>query len=177
MKFCVPTINHRNFEAFISGYEIDAATGCWIWLRNRSEKGYGRLRLAGRGKCKAHRVSWEIAYGPVPVGIYVLHRCDNPPCVNPEHLFLGTHADNMADMAAKGRARGRIRKENLKYRGKLKKFAKEIRDKALSGEHLSHLAKQYGVSYAAIRGVVFHRQWKTPPPVLKRGRPRKNRSL
>lgn len=64
--------------------------------------GYGRIRVDGKSWL-AHRFSWVLANGPIPEGMYVCHRCDNPPCINPEHLFLGTQTDNMRDMAAKGR--------------------------------------------------------------------------
>jgi hypothetical protein len=76
------------------------ASGCWEWQRYRNEHGYGRM---WRPKVYAHRASFEAFVGPIPSGLSVLHRCDNPPCCNPEHLFLGTRADNMRDMCAKGR--------------------------------------------------------------------------
>lgn len=76
---------------------------CWPWRGKPHSDGYGRVRWAGR-PTYAHRVSFEIANGPIPDGLRVLHHCDNPPCVNPTHLFLGTDADNQRDKWNKGRA-------------------------------------------------------------------------
>lgn len=76
--------------------------GCWPWKGNLT-RGYGRVNI-GRIKAKPHRVAWEMANGPIPAGMFVLHRCDNPACVNPAHLAIGTHDDNMADMVTRGRS-------------------------------------------------------------------------
>lgn len=78
---------------------------CWPWLNGRSGSGYGLVWWRGQ-KRYAHRVAWELANGqPIPAGMLVRHRCDNPLCCRPSHLMLGRHADNMADMAARGRRR------------------------------------------------------------------------
>jgi hypothetical protein len=80
-------------------------TECWVIQMATNNKGYGRLRRHGR-EWLAHRWIYIQHVGPIPAGLLVCHHCDNPPCINPDHLFLGAHADNAADMVTKGRARG-----------------------------------------------------------------------
>jgi len=77
-------------------------TGCWLWFGSQDRDGYGKL-IRQRKHVRAHRASFEVHCGPIPVGMYVLHRCDMPACINPEHLFLGSNQDNMDDMMRKGR--------------------------------------------------------------------------
>lgn len=79
-------------------------SGCWMWSGSTNPNGYGHVTLHGvRG---AHRIAWALMNGPIPAGRVVMHGCDNPPCVNPDHLSLGSQMDNIHDAIAKGRRRG-----------------------------------------------------------------------
>ncbi len=100
-----PTVADRishNRERFLSLIDRTGPNGCWLWRGRFFRSGYGVFYQAGKYR-KTNRVAWEIFVGPIPAGLHVLHHCDNPSCVNPAHLWLGTHSDNMADKVAKGR--------------------------------------------------------------------------
>ena len=121
------------------------ATGCGFWTASLFREGYGRFKLDGRSR-GAHRVAWELEHGPIPAGMRVLHRCDNPPCVNLEHLFLGTQGDNMRDMAAKGRQRAKLTDAQV--------F--EIR--ASTDVHRA-IASRYGISRALVSYIRTGTRW------------------
>jgi hypothetical protein len=90
-------------DAFDNRYE--KSDGCWIWKGTRNGYGYGVFLMPGEKPVRAHRYAYERAYGPIPEGLVVMHACDNPPCVNPAHLSLGTRDDNNRDMRQKRRNR------------------------------------------------------------------------
>ena len=132
--------------------------GCWEWTAGKFNAGYGQFAVNGKHQL-AHRFSYELTYGEIPDGLFVCHRCDNPPCVNPEHLFLGTHADNMADRNEKGR----VSKGEEHYYSKLtEENVLEIRQRVASGKWgiKSKLAKEFGVSNPQISDIVNRKKWK-----------------
>lgn len=90
-------------EAFDDCYIPEPNSGCWLWLRATNELGYGQVFVGSRKRVRAHRFSYERVNGPLMTGDNVLHKCDVPSCVNPDHLFVGTLKDNALDMAKKGR--------------------------------------------------------------------------
>lgn len=85
---------------------LDKSNDCWIWTAGTTRNGYGTMRISTHGRRRqegAHRIAWLVFRGPIPDGLIVCHKCDNPPCCNPDHLFLGTYQDNTLDCVAKGR--------------------------------------------------------------------------
>lgn len=143
---------------------------CLVFTGTKTEQGYGRINVAGK-QVGAHRVAWELVHGPVPAGLCVLHRCDNPPCCRVEHLFLGTVATNNADRATKGRSKGTFPAGNAhpaKQRAGERHWCARLSDEAVAairreraaGESTTSLGARFGVHPATIsriaRGV-----WRT----------------
>jgi len=144
--------------------------GCWLWTGVVNQYGYGCIGMSTGARARArrwrpalaHRVAYAQYKGPIPADMGVLHRCDTRSCVNPEHLFLGTNADNTADMISKGRARfscGGTSGENH-WNAKLTQVqVDEIRVRLRGGEARVALARAYGVSYYAIRNIEQSKRW------------------
>jgi hypothetical protein len=150
---------------------------CWPWTGSRRATGYGRLWLgrAHGGIFGAHRAAWEHANGPIPEGIFVCHRCDNPPCCNPEHLFLGTAADNNADMVAKDRNAHGSRVGTARLN---ESVVETIRTRfAAGGVTQKALAREMSVDPARVGAALRGETWKRAPgPVLARAEGRGGRS-
>lgn len=137
---------------------------CWPWKASLSPAGYGQINSGGgRGRCLlASRVSWEINCGPIPPGKHVLHRCDNPSCVNPKHLFLGTAKDNSDDKIKKGRFRcgPGMKGEAHPLCILSKKQVKEIRRLYASGGFAyADLGTRYGVGATTIGAIIRRQNW------------------
>lgn len=131
---------------------FSAEENCWDWAGTKMTSGYGYLTMGGGRKQGAHRISWMLHNGPIPKNIFVLHKCDNKLCMNPGHLWLGTHDDNMADMCAKGRQSkpGKLSENEVR----------EVRKRFADGETQVDLGKEYGVSFSAISQMITHRTYK-----------------
>lgn len=128
--------------------------GCWNWLGHKRQ-GYGFLWVDGSHR-RAHRVSWELHFGPIPEGQFVCHHCDVPSCVNPDHLFLGTQTDNLSDMrtkdrGAKGERHGRARLTAEDVEG--------IRSLHAIGVLGKIIARQFGVSHATVSHIIHRKNW------------------
>ena len=134
--------------------------GCWGWTGSKSPSGYGQTGDK-RWKYKmAHRMSYAIHYGSIPQGLMVCHRCDNPGCVNPLHLFLGTNSDNLLDASAKGRLAAGSRNGNAKLCEKqVRRIVEEYRKRKYRGI-LLELSSRYNVSSTAIGRIVRGQGWK-----------------
>lgn len=139
--------------------KVNRTDHCWNWIGSIDNAGYGRITVAGK-TCKAHRVSWEDAFGLIAGSLFVLHRCDNRACVRPDHLFLGTHKDNMADMQSKGRA-APIAHNYIGERNPRAKLTELQARRAKYGtDRLCDLAREFGVPDSTLRNIRRGKNWR-----------------
>lgn len=146
-------------ERFHAKYAVDESTGCWLWQECTAPRGYGLMSVPGRGARRAHRISWELHRGKIPKGLCICHKCDTPRCVNPDHLFLGTYADNNADKVAKGRC-GLTGVRGEKHPA-AKLSVSDVRAIRASSESLRALGARYGMHFATIGRIKRGDHWKT----------------
>ena len=144
------TYNHR--DVFFDSYAVVGE--CWEWTGSRDTKNYGRI--GGTNPIKAHRLSWELHNGPIPDGLCVLHKCDNPPCVNPAHLFIGTIADNNRDKMVKGRHRYSVGSQ----RSHSKLTESDIPIIRAMEETHTEIARLFGISRRNVGFIKDRKTWK-----------------
>ena len=150
-------------KRFWQKVNINEVDSCWIWIAARNRQGYGEFFVNGK-LMRAHRVSWMIMRGNIPSGLFCCHHCDNPPCVNPKHLFLGTQNDNMVDAIKKERNNlsGIIGRKGEKNRqAKLtERDVLLIRDLYKNADYTKYkLSNIFSVSTQQIHWIVTNRRW------------------
>lgn len=135
----------RAVDKFWTQFEI-GNEGCWEWKGKRNRRGYGQSTFADKNMRIAHRTMWQFIFGPIPNGLFICHHCDNPPCIRPSHLFLGTHTDNMLDSIIKER----FSKQRLSI-GQIE----EIHKLHASGKYFHReIALKFGVSQSHVTRIV-----------------------
>jgi len=144
---------------------VSKGEGCWLWEGYKYEFGYGAIRVNGK-TLKAHRFSWWLHFGAAIPKLCVCHTCDNPACVNPDHLFIGTYADNNKDRARKGRSNTKYTPRRV-LQGEDRPQAKlkdtdviEIRRLAMLGSRILELASMFGVHKGTIVSIVNRKSWR-----------------
>lgn len=131
-------------------------TGCLIWLGARTGSGYAAVRTDTKSAEPVHRLVWIREYGPIPKGLEVCHTCDTPPCIEIDHLFLGTHKVNMADMARKGRGRAKLDRGSKLTTDDVRAIR---RDRRLHRE----IAADYGIARAFVTMIKNRKKWRHVP--------------
>ena len=162
--------------------KVQRTDGCWLWTGARNKAGYGLARKDGRWH-RAHRVVYELVIGPIPIGMNLMHTCDNPPCVNPDHLRPGTQRENLEDMTRKGRRVSGERhvwfgQDQKGERNRAAKLTEEevahIKGMALAGHYQDEIASRFGITRENVSYIV-RKTWQhvepIPYPPATRNRP------
>lgn len=166
----------KDFWEFVD--RRSSQNGCWLWMARKGRGGYGIYQLVGGKSISAHRYAWSITHGAIPQGKIACHKCDNPQCVNPDHIFIGTYLDNSRDMVSKGRQRkpppGVVSKRNLRKglpagrkfaKGESHPSHKLIEDDVVAIRSFagflknSEIAKIYGLSRPTVSSIVKRDYW------------------
>jgi hypothetical protein len=157
------TVELSQMDKFYRHVNRGSDDECWEWKASRDRKGYGQFHI-GKKSIRSHRVSWIVHFGEIPEGLHVLHHCDNPPCCNPHHLFLGTNRDNALDRECKGRGN----KINAKNRGEGHGMSKLTNEQVLEilellkdvNCSLREIGDKFGVSRDTIYSIKMKLRWK-----------------
>lgn len=149
----------EQIESFWDKVDVGSWDRCWPWMASRDAEGYGQFQFRPtfqNVRWRPHRFSWATVHGPIPEGFHVCHKCDNPPCCNPEHLFLGDDAANVADKVAKGR----------QQKGSQHAMAKLKESDVIEIFHLHHggmrvgpIAARFGVSGSIVSEIIHRKGW------------------
>ena len=150
--------------------KVEKTASCWLWTGSKRSKGYGAFVYKSGSQTvqgRAHRFSYELHKGPIPDGLFVLHRCDTPACVNPDHLFTGTNKDNVEDMVSKGRhvpggtyGPGNYQRGTEHHSARLtESVVREIRQQRSDGRSFGWIARTHGLSIGHVHRIVTRKAW------------------
>jgi hypothetical protein len=139
-------------EDFWSCVAVGSPDECWDWKQRLNTSGYGQPKI-GKTRKLATRIAYELTHGPIPTGLLVCHSCDRPSCCNPSHLFLGTHADNMRDAAAKGRLTAKLTEADVRA----------IRTLRASGATYRDIGKQFNINASMAYYIAARQRWARIP--------------
>lgn len=149
-------LQERDFESRFWNNTIENENGCWEWQgATHAKTGYGIITLEGQART-THTVSYEQAKGEIPEDLFVLHKCNNRICINPDHLYVGTHDDNMRDMANAGSVKGSKNFNSILNEEEVQEIRKLIASKMIT---YANIAQQYGVKRQTVKDIALRRTW------------------